>query len=77
MLSRILFRLAAPTSGLCLMALEGCASTQAARFYVLSARPGGGTVPPVAEEGSPLHTLSIPFIFMYRTCRLGQTVLVS
>jgi hypothetical protein len=43
----------------------------------LSARPGGGTVPPVAEEGFLLYTLSIPFIFMYRTCRPGQTVLVS
>lgn len=77
MTPQIRFRLAATTFGLCVMALGGCASTQAARFYVLSARPGGGTVPPVAEEGSLLYTFSIPFIFMYRTCRPGQTVLVS
>jgi uncharacterized lipoprotein YmbA len=53
MLPQILFRLAAPTLGLCLMALGGCASTQAARFYVLSALPGGGTASPgaAAERG--------------------------
>jgi uncharacterized protein len=54
MLPRILLRLAATTLGICLMALGGCASTQAARFYVLSALPGGGTASPVATAGRGL-----------------------
>jgi uncharacterized lipoprotein YmbA len=45
---QILFRLAAITLGLCLTALGGCASTQAARFYVLSALPDGESAVPVA-----------------------------
>jgi uncharacterized protein len=48
MLPRSLCRPAAPTLGLCLMALAGCASTQPTRFYVLNALPGGGTASPVA-----------------------------
>jgi uncharacterized protein len=48
MMPQILFRLAATTLGLCLMALGGCASTQAARFYVLSALPVGESPAPVA-----------------------------
>jgi uncharacterized lipoprotein YmbA len=56
MLPRSLFRLAAPTLGLCLMALGGCASTQPTRFYVLNALPGGGTVSPVAAAERGLAT---------------------
>jgi uncharacterized protein len=48
MLPQRLFRLAATTLGICLMALGGCASTQPARFYVLSALPGGEIASPVA-----------------------------
>ena len=48
MLPRLLFRLAAPMLGLCLIALGRCASTPPARCYVLSALPGRETASPVA-----------------------------